>query len=155
MKPSRRRQGAALQVQRSLGAPGTRGPLQSDLLFSPDKSLLATAPASAAISDFAELPCTAAQLTPGPPPAGCRGAGDVFLGVSGWADLSFYQQQKRQLSPEVRTFLLQVQLCPVPCVLLGQVYGAILSGGLSFQTVACCSWLQEMFSHRTLSVDIS
>lgn len=75
------------------------------------------APTFAAILFFAELPNTAAQASPWPSASWLLGSWRCAPGVPRWVALSFYQQKRRQLSPDVWSFRLQTQPCPVPYVL--------------------------------------
>ena len=70
--------------------------------------------------------------------------------------LSLYQQERRQPSPEVRSLSLQA-LCPVPRQLSSQfrAFWGVLSGCLSFQTKAGCSWPEaRCFQPGMLRADV-
>lgn len=64
---------------------------------------------------FSKLPNREAPPSPSPLAVDCPEAADMLLGVPRWIALSFYQQKRRQPSPDGRSLTLLQALCPALC----------------------------------------
>lgn len=118
-----------------------------------------TPPLLQQLPSFPKLPNREAHLHPALCQwTDCPGAADMLLGVPMWMALSFYQQKRRQLSPDGRSLALLQALCPALCpgsFLLGiRSSGECLANDSASGPKPALLGPGRCFQHRMLNADI-